>query len=146
MCAESELNDGQGTRYVVTFQPQFPLPKPGEKRRRVNARAPKVNRSFHAHEKSSLGEFLEAAVYAVDRDETTLGFKIVGTALRTTKFTAVWTIPRTTFKDMQLASTQDYSEMVKQAMEKAKAEVKLEITECELASVSTVYLYYYFIH
>ncbi|KAJ7906889.1 hypothetical protein B0H13DRAFT_1880199 [Mycena leptocephala] len=82
---ESEYNDGRGIRIVANFQPQLPLLAPGEKRR-ANARAPLINRTIYVHEKSEFAEVLDAVFVAVGWNEQTLGFKIVGEALRTNRF------------------------------------------------------------
>ncbi|KAJ6608335.1 hypothetical protein B0H10DRAFT_1955489 [Mycena sp. CBHHK59/15] len=100
-----------------------------------NACAMPINCSIYSHEKSTLDKVLDTAIQAVGRDDQTLKFKIVGQALRTTRFTVTWTISHTNFKGMQLASEDSFKELVKQVMLKAKVEVKLEITESELEAL-----------
>ncbi|KAJ7191904.1 hypothetical protein B0H12DRAFT_1246229 [Mycena haematopus] len=133
---ESEYNDGQGIRIVTNYQPQLPPLVPGEKRR-ANARAPLINRTIYVHEKSSFAEVLDAVFAAVGQDEQTIPFKVVGDSLRTTRFTATWSIARTNFKKMQLQSVKDFGEMMKQALLKGSPEAKLDITELLAPTTAT---------
>ncbi|KAJ7824216.1 hypothetical protein B0H13DRAFT_1857410 [Mycena leptocephala] len=87
-------------------RPQLPPLKPGEKRR-SNARADKIKRSLYLH------------------------FKIVAEELCTSRFKVNWSISRTEYKDMQLATVDDFDEMVKQVTTKAKAVVALGVTGLE---------------
>ncbi|KAJ7933653.1 hypothetical protein B0H13DRAFT_1855896 [Mycena leptocephala] len=64
-------------------------------------------------------------------------FKIVNKELRTTRFKATWSILRTEHKKMQLASVDDYDELVKQVCNKAKPVATLEISECEREEAPT---------
>ncbi|KAJ7138971.1 hypothetical protein C8R44DRAFT_727095 [Mycena epipterygia] len=122
----SEYNNGKDINYLVAFQPQLPPLEPNEKTRRSNAHALLVNCSIYMHENSALDQVLDAAIKAVGLNEGTLKFKIVGKELRTDGFTITWTIARTLFKKMQLASEKDFSELIQQVTQKAKVEVKLE--------------------
>ncbi|KAJ7627430.1 hypothetical protein FB45DRAFT_1029776 [Roridomyces roridus] len=128
----SEYNDGKGIHYIINLHPQLPPPAPNEKRR-VNARAPTVNSNFYAHEASCFAEILDEAIKAVDRDETTLNFKIVKNELRTDRFTLTYTIARTSFKDMQLKNETAFKALLDAAKEKAKPEAKLDMYESPLA-------------
>ncbi|KAJ7678311.1 hypothetical protein DFH06DRAFT_1423066 [Mycena polygramma] len=90
-----------------------------EPKRRSNARAEKIKTHVYLHEKRRLGDVLDAVIKAI----------VVGQELRTTRFKVNWTISRTDYKNMQLASVKDFDELVKQVMEKAKAVVTLEMKE-----------------
>jgi uncharacterized Fe-S cluster-containing protein len=65
----------------------------------------------------------------VTKYDKILPFKIVANSLRTKAFTATWTIGRTDYKDMELATVDDFDEMIKEAIEKAKPTVKILITQ-----------------
>ncbi|KAJ7867821.1 hypothetical protein B0H13DRAFT_1897408 [Mycena leptocephala] len=136
---DSEYNEGKGINYVITFQPQLPPLQPNEKRR-SNARAEPIKRSIYLHEKSILAELLEATITAIGRngpDDKSMLFKIVNKELRTTRFNVTWSIARTEHKKMQLASVDDYDELVKQVCNKAKPVATLEIRECEREEAPT---------
>ncbi|KAJ7131412.1 hypothetical protein C8R44DRAFT_613247 [Mycena epipterygia] len=132
----SEYNNGLGIKYIVAFQPQLPPPQLNKKRR-SNARAPLVNRSTDVHEKAPLDEVLDVAINAVQCNDQTLAFKIVGDSLSTNRFSVTWSISRMDFKKMQLMSEKDLKELVKQVIECPKVEVKLEITETPLVTHQT---------
>ncbi|KAJ7878127.1 hypothetical protein B0H14DRAFT_2567392 [Mycena olivaceomarginata] len=102
--SDSEYNDGKGIHYVVNFRAQLP-PLEANEKRRLNARAPVINHSFYAHESSSLAEVLDGAIGIVGRN---LPFKIVSKQLRTNKFSVTYTVPRTSLKEMQLGSENDF--------------------------------------
>jgi hypothetical protein len=127
----SEYNDGKGIHYVISFQPQLPPLRPGEKRR-SNARAEKMKCSIYLHEALSLGEVLEAIIGAIERNDQSMKFKIVGKQLCMSRFKIIWSITCTDYKDMELRNTDDFDEMVKQVLEKAKPVVALVVTELEL--------------
>ncbi|KAJ6461967.1 hypothetical protein DFH09DRAFT_865134, partial [Mycena vulgaris] len=127
---ESEYNDGQGIKYVTYFQPILAPLKVGEKRRK-GKRADLINCTTYVHENSSFAEVLDAAITSVGRNSQTMKFKIVGGDLRTATFSAVYSIPRTNLKKMQLASDTHFAGMVKDACKKSSPEIKLEITEMQ---------------
>ncbi|KAJ7125851.1 hypothetical protein C8R46DRAFT_1237640 [Mycena filopes] len=108
---ESECNDGKGIKYVITLYPLPPAPKAGEKRHK-NAKVDPISRIVHVHENDT---------------ET----------LRSSNFTVTWTINRSHYKKMQLATTDDYSTMVTEAEKKAKPSVKVDIVELDTANSGT---------
>ncbi|KAJ7759078.1 hypothetical protein B0H16DRAFT_1313683, partial [Mycena metata] len=125
----SEHNDGKGVKCVITFKPTLPPPAIGEKRR-SNARADIVKCSTHFHENSSLSELFDAAITAIGAEARFLKFKIVAKALRTSSFTAKYSVPgRSALKDMMLNTEDHFTEMIDEVITKPKAEVKLEIVE-----------------
>jgi hypothetical protein len=113
--------------------------KPNEKRR-SNAKADKIKRSIYVHEKADFDEALDAIITAVGRagpNDQSMRYKIVGNDLRTTRFKMTWTLARTDFSDMELASVDDYKEMLNQMSLKGKEKIGLDIKELEL-EVSSV--------
>ncbi|KAI0039070.1 hypothetical protein FA95DRAFT_1451539, partial [Auriscalpium vulgare] len=128
----SEYNDGKGIRYTLTFIPVLPPAKTGEKRRK-NAKPQPINRVFYAHEYCGLLSLLAcafAAALGADHDDLPFSLNRDGD-LQGTRYQVSYTIPRSNSKDIRVSSVADYEELVDQAKEKAKPEVKL--TVCEAA-------------
>ncbi|KAJ7801362.1 hypothetical protein B0H14DRAFT_3155580 [Mycena olivaceomarginata] len=125
---ESQYNGGQGIKYIFQIQPLAPVPKPGEKRRKNATRPAPIRKTIHLHEDSTFADVLDTALCVTKYDKI-LPFKIVANSLRTKAFTATWTIGRTDYKDMELATVDDFDEMIKEAIEKAKPTVKILITQ-----------------
>ncbi|KAJ7138974.1 hypothetical protein C8R44DRAFT_727098 [Mycena epipterygia] len=116
---ESQYNDGAGIKYMIAFQPTHPPLDLQEKSRRKNAKLPDLVNAFTSmHEDSPLDEVLNAVFEAIDHDERTLSYKIVGGNLRTDRFTLTWTIAQTTFKKMQLTMSKHFDDMKEQAIAK----------------------------
>lgn len=128
MIPASRYHDEQGIRFNVSFAPQLPPLKAGEKRR-ANAKAQPIPGAFYAHEDSDFAEILDMAFEAAKQDTSTMGFKIVGGNLRTERFKALWTISRTNNKNMSLTNAKEFYDMIAQAEQHAKHEVKLDIEE-----------------
>ncbi|KAK6966657.1 hypothetical protein R3P38DRAFT_2485789, partial [Favolaschia claudopus] len=122
----SAYHDGKGIHYVVAFRAQLPPLQPNE-RRRKNAPLPVTNCSVYVHESSSLAQVLDAALNSVHRNDLT--FKIVGKELRAPKFSVVYSVPRSSLKNMNLTSTDDLKSLLEAATAKGKPEAKLEIAE-----------------
>ncbi|KAJ7653555.1 hypothetical protein DFH06DRAFT_1330275 [Mycena polygramma] len=133
---DSEYNEHQGIKYMVAFQPTHPPLAPNETRRKNKKLPSTINSVAYIHEGVSFDEMLEQAIRSVGTrcDSRQFRYKIVGGDLRTNAFTAVWTIPRTDFKDMQLVSEKHYDELKKEAVAKNDVDpaVKLLITALEL--------------
>ncbi|KAJ7877075.1 hypothetical protein B0H14DRAFT_3130266 [Mycena olivaceomarginata] len=125
---ESQYNGGQGIKYIFQIQPLAPVPKPGEKRRKNATRPAPIRKTIHLHEDSTFADVLDTALCVTKYDKI-LPFKIVANSLRTKAFAATWTIGRTDYKDMELATVDDFDEMIKEAIEKAKPTVKILITQ-----------------
>ncbi|KAJ7894598.1 hypothetical protein B0H14DRAFT_3646280 [Mycena olivaceomarginata] len=133
---ESEYHHGQGINYVVKFDPQLPPLKPGEKRR-ANARVEKLKRSIYVHEKAEFPEVLNTAIAAVGRNgrnDQSMHYKIVATELRTTRFKVTWTIACSDYQGMELATENDFKEMVKKVIDTPRVTVTLELKELPLES------------
>lgn len=77
---------------------------------------------------------LDSVIQAVGRNDHTLKYKIVGDTLRMDSFSVTWSINRTDYKGVQLASVADFKELVKEVKNTNKVEAKLEITELEHAT------------
>ncbi|KAJ6630940.1 hypothetical protein B0H10DRAFT_1773239 [Mycena sp. CBHHK59/15] len=63
-------------------------------------------------------------------------FKIVSGNLRSTHFSVKWTVNRSVCKDMQLMMERHYDDLIEEATQKAKPEVKLQIDETEADDAS----------
>ncbi|KAJ7746687.1 hypothetical protein B0H16DRAFT_1462416 [Mycena metata] len=97
-------------------------------KRRSNARTEIVKRSTYFYENSSLSELLDAACAAIGPEAKYLNFKIIAKTLRTSCFSAKYSVPRRSpLKDMML-STEDHFTM-EETLKKAKPDVKLELIE-----------------
>ncbi|KAK6984755.1 hypothetical protein R3P38DRAFT_2806356 [Favolaschia claudopus] len=125
---ESKYNNGKGIDYILSVQPLLPPPKPNEKRRKNTGKLDPINQTIFAHEEDPLGQLLEAAIKAVDA-QNVVKFKIVAGNLRLTGCTLTWSIQRTEYKKMKLASADDYDNLIEKATEKAKPLLTNEETE-----------------
>ncbi|KAJ7131599.1 hypothetical protein C8R43DRAFT_957091 [Mycena crocata] len=133
---ESKYNDGKGIRYAVTLHPLPPLPKAGEKRCR-NAKVDHPAQAIYVHEDDSFAELLDAAINSIGYANK-LKFKIVADTLRPSNFSVTWTINRSDFKNQQLTTTEQYTTMITEALEKAKPAVKLDFVEIATKSDARV--------
>ncbi|KAJ7584275.1 hypothetical protein C8J56DRAFT_1089833 [Mycena floridula] len=125
----SALNDGKGIRVQVAFHAIPPPLPPGKKKRKNQAKPAPQQSAFHFHEETDFPNFLEHVIEACERCSDTMDFKIVAGSLRTTNFSITWSIPRTQTKDMKLEKEKQFTDMVENAMEKAKPTIVLVVIE-----------------
>jgi len=128
---ESLYNEGKGIQITATFIGLLPRPKAGEKRR-SNAKPPTTTKVIYIHEKMP---FVNAVYIIVGQS---LGRQDLCDAggldednrlTRVTPFRLEYTIPRSTFKDVELHSAADWKTFMEEAAKKAVAHGKLVVKE-----------------
>jgi hypothetical protein len=128
---ESLYNEGKGIQITATLVGLLPQPKAGEKRR-SNAKAPTTTKVVYIHEKMP---FVNAVYIIVGR---ALGRQDLCEAgglddddclTHVTPFRLEYTIPHSTFKDVEVHSAADWKTFIDEATKKAVAHGKLVVKE-----------------
>ena len=131
----SAHNDGDGVKAQITFMPLVPLQNPG-KRARANAKAVSISKFSYFHEDYELRDFLVKIITALDRlDLLEFSWLYNGELDTPNSFTVTYTIPRRVTAQVAIVKDTDYVAMMKEAVKKKDAEIKVFITEhkvCQL--------------
>ncbi|KAF9232624.1 hypothetical protein BU15DRAFT_54814, partial [Melanogaster broomeanus] len=126
---QSQYNDGKGIQFSVQFTPLLAPPKSGQKRHK-NAKPKPINAIMYIHEENSFINFIGLCLNKFNRTDLTAA--IEGGKLVRTPLEFKYSVPRTQFRDIELASNNDFAEMIEQATSWAKAEVKVSLDEIKI--------------
>ncbi|KIJ10704.1 hypothetical protein PAXINDRAFT_52348, partial [Paxillus involutus ATCC 200175] len=126
---QSLYNNGKGVQFSVQFTP-LPLPvKTGEKRCK-NAKAKPINALMYIHEDNSFMNFITLCLIKFKCAELPAG--LCGGRLVNTPLDMKYTIPRTPLHNIELQSNEDFTEIIEQVTNTAKAAVKVSIEEIKV--------------
>lgn len=124
----SEVNDGQGIRYVISFTPFLKDCK--KKRKKM---APTIAKVLYLHEQTIFKNFLNQIFTPLNRHDLAVLSFDPETFEVNHCVSISYTIPRLVTTPLSLSSRSEYRDMLKQAMKKGCPEVKVSIIEAEVS-------------
>lgn len=130
----SEVNEGQGIRYLISFTPFIKL---GKKKRRKSE--PTIAKALYMHEKTKLPDFLDKIFTKLGQHTLAIdAFDPELLKVNESLVTISYTIARAVTTPVLISNGTDYRDMVKQAMKKGNPEVKLFIVEAKVSPIPEI--------
>lgn len=118
----SQYNNCQGIQVSVACIP-LPLQTSNNQKRRKNAKIQPTNRVFYFHEAGSLSDLLDSAIHILTLDPRNGLHYCIGNRsgwLCPENFSVKYTVPRTSFKDVDLTWLSDFDTLITEACKMKK--------------------------
>ena len=139
---ESDYNEGKGISITLHFTALVPK-KAGQTKRRKNAAAPKaISKVLFVHEDMPFHEFLTKIIVTIKRKDLFEDMQVQDGEITNTPFDLRYTIARTSCKNIELQTMDDFATMMAEARTKTRAAIVLAMIEKKVFYISLInYLY-----